>query len=147
MFLSTASMPDAEAIAHNEVNLRLETENVAMDFQQVVSGVRTLISNEERGMYIWAKQDDEVIGQVLITYEWSDWRNMDIWWLHRIYVKKAWRHRGILKKLFMEVHRRAAKNNVFAIRLYLHETNREAEKIYRKLGMEMAPFRVFSTRV
>ncbi|MFO8132620.1 MAG: GNAT family N-acetyltransferase [Thermoplasmatota archaeon] len=147
MFLSTASMEDAEAIARNNVQLRMETEHVEMDSQVAIEGTRALIASEERGFYLVARHDGEIVGQVLVTHEWSDWRNRDIWWLHRIYVKQAWRHSGILKKLFAEVHRRAMKNNVYAVRLYLHEANREAAAIYRKLGMKRAPFHVFSTTI
>ncbi len=140
-------MEDAEAIARNDVQLRMETENVKMDFQQALAGVRALIANEERGFYLVARRDGEIVGQVLVTPEWSDWRNRDIWWLHRIYVREAWRRQEVLTALYHEVRWRAMQHNVYAIRLYLHEANREAAAIYRKLGMERAPFHVFSTTV
>ena len=147
MFLSSASMEDAEAIARNDVDLRREIEDVSMDFQPALAGVQALIATPERGFYLLAKQDNTVIGQVLVTHEWSDWRNRDIWWLHRIYVKPTWRHKGILTKLFREIQEKARGTNVYAIRLYLHEENRDAEDIYRRLGMERTPFHIFSVRV
>lgn len=147
MFLSMASIEDADAIARNDVDLRREIENVSMDIQSALAGVRTLIASPERGFYLLAKQDEEVIGQVLVTHEWSDWRNQDIWWLHRIYVKPAWRHKGILTKLFNEIQEKARGKNVYAIRLYLHEENQDAVNIYRRLGMERTPFHIFSVRV
>ena len=147
MFLSRASMHDAEAIARNDVDLSREIEKVSMDFQLVLDGVRMLIASPKRGFYLLAKQDEEVIGQMLVTHEWSDWRNQDIWWLHRIYVIPAWRHKGILRKLFTEIQVKARNKNVYAIRLYLHEENQNAEDIYRRLGMKRTPFHIFSVRV
>lgn len=147
MLLSTASLEDAGAIARNDVRLRREIENVEMDLREAAAGVRALIENEERGFYIVARHDGEIVGQVLVTHEWSDWRNRDIWWLHRIYVKTSWRRRGVLRELYGEVCRRARKSNVYAVRLYVHEDNGAAEGIYRALGMEPAPFRVFSARL
>ena len=103
MLITMASLEDIEDIAHNNVDLRRETEKVDMDFDQVASGVRALIDHPERGFYLLAKHNAQVVGQVMVTSEWSDWRNRFIWWLHRIYVKKEWRRQGVFTQLFQEL--------------------------------------------
>jgi GNAT superfamily N-acetyltransferase len=144
MITTVATTEDVEDIAHNNFVLRMEIEDVHMDINQIACGVRGLITHPGRGFYLLAKQDGETVGQVLVTYEWSDWRNRYIWWLHRIYVKKKWRKKGVLTQLFRRLKKEALGNNVYALRLYLHEENQEAESIYAQLGMEKSPFHIFS---
>jgi len=147
MLITKATAKDAEAIAQNNVDLRLETENISIDFDLVLKGVQALINNRERGFYLVAKEQDAVIGQLMVTYEWSDWRNQDIWWLHRIFVQKSSRHTGVFTRLFEKIRLQARKNNVYALRLYLHELSNEVGVTYKKLGMTSSPFSIYSIRV
>ncbi|MGC9308760.1 MAG: GNAT family N-acetyltransferase [Thermoplasmatota archaeon] len=147
MRIVRATMNDAEAIARNNLDLRLETEKVRMDADLVVQGVRSLIAHSDWGFYLLAKEKRQVVGQVMVTYEWSDWRNQSIWWLHRIYVNKKWRRRGVFKQLFQRLKREAERNNVYALRVYLHEDNSEAGAVYSHVGMERSPFLIFSLLV
>lgn len=144
MRIVRATLEYAEAIARNNCDLRLETEQVSMDAGQVEKGVRALIAHPHWGFYLLAVEDGQVVGQVMVTFEWSDWRNRSIWWLHRIYVKKGWRRQGVFRQLFQRLKTEAEDNNVYALRLYLHEENRQVEAIYARLGMKRSPFRIFS---
>ena len=83
----------------------------------------------------------------MVTYEWSDWRNQEIWWLHRIYIQKEYREKGILRLLFTEIVKMAKDRNIFAIRLYLHQNNLHAKKIYQILGFRISPFEVYNLNI
>ena len=147
MIITKATAKDAGAIAQNNVDLRLETENISIDFDLVLKGVKALIDNDKQGFYLIAKEQGTVIGQVMVTHEWSDWRNKDIWWLHRVFVQKSSRYKGVFTRLLEEIRSQARDNNVYALRLYLHNTNNEVVSIYKKRGIVPAPFSIFSVRV
>jgi L-amino acid N-acyltransferase YncA len=147
MIIALATMKDVGPIARNNYDLRMETEKVHMNLEQIAQGVRELVIHPNRGFYLLAKQDEQVVGQVMVTSEWSDWRNRSIWWLHRIYIKKKWRQHGVCTQLFQRLLAEAKKNNVFALRLYLHKENKQAESTYKRLGMQKSPFHVFSFEI
>ncbi|OYT62663.1 GNAT family N-acetyltransferase [Thermoplasmatales archaeon ex4484_30] len=143
MFLRMASMGDAEKIAKNNVMLAMESENLEINYEDTLKGVKELIKHSEKGFYVVAEENGEIIGQVMVTYEWSDWRGMDIWWLQSIYVSKKWRRKGIMKMLIEKI-KKMAGNNVFALRLYVHESNGNAIEAYKKVGMKKMPYFIFS---
>ena len=87
---------------------------------------------------------DQVIGQLMITFEWSDWRNGFFWWLQSVYVHKDWRRRGVCKQLYGHVVRESERRgNVAGIRLYVEQDNAIAQTVYRRLGLSPPPYRVF----
>jgi len=146
MLLRMACMEDAEKIARNNIMLAMESENLRINYEDTLKGVRQIIKHREKGFYLVAEENNEIIGQVMVTYEWSDWRGMDIWWLQSIYVNKEWRREGIMKML-MEKIKKMAGNNVFALRLYLHESNENAIEAYKKVGMKKMPYFIFSMEI
>jgi len=142
MHVRNASLEDAAAIARFNVSLAEESEREELEYHTVLKGVRTLLSDERKGFYLVAVDRDDIIGQLMVTFEWSDWRNRNTWWLQSVYVKNEWRRRGVFKRLFEEAWLRAAKEGVGMLRLYVHESNRRAMKVYGRIGMEPAPYRV-----
>jgi len=146
MLLRMACMEDAEKIARNNIMLAMESENLRINYEDTLKGVRQIIKHREKGFYLVAEENNEIIGQVMVTYEWSDWRGMDIWWLQSIYVNKEWRRKGIMKML-MEKIKKMAGNNVFALRLYVHESNENAIEAYKKVGMKKMPYFIFSMEI
>ena len=140
MIIRKATKQDVKIIAENNISLALETENRRIDIGTIQKGVQKVFSDPARGFYILAENDNNIIGQVFITTEWSDWRNAPIWWMHRIYVQKNWRNKGVLSLLLQELKKIAIKKKVFALRLYVFKENKEAIAIYKKLGFENAPF-------
>ena len=146
MLLRMACMEDAEKIARNNIMLAMESENLRINYEDTLKGVRQIIKHREKGFYLVAEENNEIIGQVMVTYEWSDWRGMDIWWLQSIYVNKEWRREGIMKML-MEKIKKMAGNNVFALRLYVHESNENAIEAYKKVGMKKMPYFIFSMEI
>jgi len=124
--------------------LALETENRRLALARVVEGVRALLKDPAKGVYFLAEVDCQVVGQLLITYEWSDWRNGNFWWLQSVYVVKALRGRGVFRALFEHVHALAkARKDVCGLRLYMDAHNDRARKVYAKLGMNRTDYEVF----
>jgi GNAT superfamily N-acetyltransferase len=149
MKVRLAVLQDAETIAKN--NMRLaddfsQIENVPLDiqFQTVQKGVVSAIEDQNKGFYLVAEDHGEVVGQIFITSEWSDWRSQEIWWLHRIFVQRDMRRKGILRLLLEDIKKKAKQNNIYAIRLYLHQKNQDAIKAYQKLALIESPFKIFS---
>ena len=83
----------------------------------------------------------------MITYEWSDWRAKQIWWLQSIYVRKEWRRKGVMKAMISEIKKMALSKNVIALRLYVHKENIKAKNAYEKIGMQKAPYDIYEMRL
>ncbi|MBM4249916.1 MAG: GNAT family N-acetyltransferase [Euryarchaeota archaeon] len=142
MRIRNAGLEDAETVARFNVLLAKESEGEELEYRTVLKGVRTLLLDERKGFYLVALEKGEIVGQVMVTYEWSDWRNRNIWWIQSVYVTKPWRRRGVFRDLFEELWVRAAKEGVGLLRLYVHGANRRALEVYRRLGMEKTPYSV-----
>jgi len=142
MKVRNASLEDAVAIARFNLLLAEESEHEELEYHTVLKGVRTLIADERKGFYLVAVDGETIIGQLMVTFEWSDWRNRNTWWLQSVYVEKEWRRKGVFRRLFEEAWLRAAKEGVGILRLYVHDGNRRAMKVYGRLGMDAAPYRV-----
>ena len=147
MLLRMASVGDTEKIARNGIMLARESENLEIEYGKILNGVKGVIENNEKGFYFVVEQEHSIIGQMMITYEWSDWRGKDIWWIQSIYVKKKWRRKGIMKKMLDKIKKMAYEKDVFALRLYVHENNKEAIKAYEKVEMKKSPYYIFSLEI
>ena len=129
-----------------EFNLRLaeETEAIKLDPECVQAGVAALLSDPAKGLYFVAEFNGEVVGQVMITYEWSDWRNGNIWWLQSVYVHPRSRRSGVFRALFNHLVELArADHDVCGLRLYMHADNARARQSYQNLGMKQTRYEVF----
>jgi len=130
-----ASKSDVRAIVHNNLRLALESEGIRLDEQVVRKGVDAVISDPMRGFYLVAEDGGEIVGQCLVTPEWSDWRDGYFWWIQSVYVEKEMRNRGILSMIFERVHELAEKRGIVGIRLYVDRENMVAISAYERLGM------------
>ena len=102
------------------------------------------MGHPERGFYLVAEVAGAVAGCLLITYEWSDWRNRMFWWIQSVYVKPEFRGRGVYTALDGKVRELAAREgNVCGFRLYVHKGNARAQEVYRSLGMEETAYLVY----
>jgi GNAT superfamily N-acetyltransferase len=137
-------LQDAAVLAEFNSRLALETEDIDLDPTRVRAGVEALIRDPAKGTYFVAEIGEEVVGQCLTTYEWSDWRNANFWWLQSVYVDKSSRGQGIFKSLYAHVVTEAKKvGNVCGIRLYVERNNHTAQKSYLSLGMKKAEYDMF----
>jgi|SRR6056297_3954925 len=130
-----ATKSDIETIAQFNINMALETENKVLPREIITKGVETLINNNHLGFYLMAEKDSKVVGSLMITTEWSDWRNGLFWWVQSVYVIKDYRRQGIYSALYEHVKKLSKKEPVCGFRLYVEKENKIAQKTYETLGM------------
>jgi GNAT superfamily N-acetyltransferase len=139
-----AELSDAAVVADFNLRLAAETEDLRLDPECVAAGVTALLQDPAKGLYFVAEVNGAVVGQLMITYEWSDWRNGNIWWLQSVYVKPEFRRTGIFRALFQHLEDLArAREDVSGLRLYMHADNSRARESYERLGMQHTKYEVF----
>jgi ribosomal protein S18 acetylase RimI-like enzyme len=139
-----ATAAESGRIAAFNRAMAMETEGLALDEQTVAAGVVALMGHPERGFYLVAEIGGAVAGCLLITYEWSDWRNKVFWWIQSVYVRPEQRGHGVYSALYAQAQQLAAQaGNVCGFRLYVHKGNARAQEVYRNLGMEETPYLVY----
>lgn len=143
MLIRRAKLEDAETIAKNNVILAKESENLKVDFETTFEGVKAVISNSNKGFYLVAEEDSTILGEVLVTYEWSDWKNKNMWWVQSAYVYKNYRRKSIFSKLFDEVKKLAKVEGVKLMRLYVYKKNFNAINVYNHLSMDEKSYIIF----
>ena len=143
MLIRIAKISDAEAITAQNISLAKESENLLLNPKIVLQGVKVLLSDKNKGFYIVAEENDTIVGQLMITYEWSDWRNKLIWWVQSVYVQKDWRKKGVFTQLLNYIQQKADRQKVVFLRLYMHKQNRSALKVYEKMGWKQEPYMVY----
>jgi ribosomal protein S18 acetylase RimI-like enzyme len=132
-----ATPADAAIVAEFNRLLALESEGKTLDPGLLQPGVAAALADPRKAHYFVAEQKGEVIGQLMITFEWSDWRNGWIWWIQSVYVRSDWRRRGVFRALFDHAVRTARQDaEVIGLRLYVEKENVSAQKTYRSLGMQ-----------
>ncbi len=124
--------------------LALESEGRELDAPRLRAGVEAVFTDPSRGLYHVALRGEEVLGALLVTSEWSDWRNGVFWWIQSVYVLPAARRQGVFRQLYQHVLERARANpEVCGLRLYVDHENERAQDVYRQLGMHAARYRFF----
>ena len=138
-----AEIGDAAVIANFNCQLAAETENKKLDGDTVRLGVQTLLEMPSRGRYFVAELDGQVVGQIMHTFEWSDWRNGDIWWIQSVFVHSDFRRRGVFSSLSNHLEELARQTpGVVGIRLYVENENGRAQQTYSSLGYDQAGYLV-----
>jgi ribosomal protein S18 acetylase RimI-like enzyme len=146
MTVRPATPADAPFIVEFNCRLARETESKELDVSVVKAGVSALLDDSTKGRYWIAELNGQPIGQVMVTYEWTDWRNGVFWWLQSVYVRADQRGHGVFSALFREVQRFAAADpQVRGLRLYVHKQNHRAREVYRQLGLNSTGYVVLST--
>ena len=139
-----ARFSDVPFIVNANVCLALETEGKRLGLDRVTAGVKALLGDEGKGTYFIAEVDGEVAGQLLITREWSDWRNGHFWWIQSVYVVEQLRGAGVFRALFHHVRTLAkVQPDVCGIRLYMEAHNARARQAYERLGLKQTGYQVF----
>lgn len=146
MKIRKARLADAATIADFNTRLAWETEQLKLDAQTIQRGARAALKDASKGTYFVAEIQGAVVGQLLITYEWSDWRNGNFWWIQSVYVTAAHRQAGVFRSLFAHVQKLArARRDVCGLRLYVEKHNDRAQQAYTKLGMAKTHYEIFET--
>jgi GNAT superfamily N-acetyltransferase len=139
-----AGLGDAEVIAEFNRRLAEETEGRALDAALLRAGVEAGLADENKAIYFVAEDAGEVVGQLMLTREWSDWRNGWMWWIQSVYVRADTRRRGTFRALYRFVYETArADTEVIGLRLYVEHANRAAQQTYERLGMTRTGYLVF----
>jgi GNAT superfamily N-acetyltransferase len=139
----SARSDDLDALIAGNVALARETESVTLDVDTLREGIRALLEGRAPGKYWVVEQDGRVVGQLLITFEWSDWRNRMVWWIQSVYVLPDARGAGVFRTLFDATRREAQAAGAGGLRLYVDNTNTKAQNVYAALGMNGNHYRVF----
>lgn len=138
------SEKDAQTIADFNIAMAMETESKELCDDVALAGVRGLIDRPQEGFYVVAEMDGEIVASLMVTKEWSDWRNGVFWWVQSVYVIPAWRKKGVFRRLYEFVRERAVgSGEVCGLRLYVEKDNTAAQKTYLKLGMEETPYKMY----
>ena len=143
-----AESRDLESLVTFNLALARETEGRQLDRALLQAGVESLLVDSAKGFYVVMEHlpSGRTIGQLLITFEWSDWRNAVFWWLQSVYVQKEWRRHGVFKQLYDHVLREGKRQgNVAGIRLYVEQDNAVAQGVYAHVGLSASPYKVLET--
>lgn len=141
--IRAAEPGDIPALVEFNLALAWETERKSLDPETVKAGVAALLAHPQRGFYTVAVQEGQLVGQVLVTFEWSDWRNGWFWWLQSVYVHPSARGRGVFRKLFQHLENQAQQlGDVVGLRLYVERDNHRAQAVYAALGMKPTTYGV-----
>ena len=139
-----ASKSDAHAIAQFNIAMAMETEGKELVRNEIESGVLGLLNHPEYGFYLVAESDDKIVGSLMITYEWSDWRNGLFWWIQSVYVLPEFRRKGVYRAMYEKIKKMAADDPmVWGFRLYVEKENHPAQQTYLNLGMKETHYRMF----
>lgn len=134
--IRSAEVKDTETIVKFNAAMGHETEGLQLDLIVLRKGVHNILSDESKGFYVLAELDGNVVGQTMITFEWSDWRNGFFWWIQSVYVLPEYRKSGVFKSIYKHIYEIAATDkNVCGLRLYVDRKNERAKKAYENLGM------------
>lgn len=134
---------DRSTITTWNLALADETEDKGLDAATLDEGVRRVLDDPSLGRYFIAGIDGRAVGQMMLTYEWSDWRNGLFWWIQSVYVTPDARKSGVFTALYRHVESLArAEPAVCGLRLYVHDSNTHAVEVYRRLGMHDGHYRV-----
>ena len=139
-----ATLQDLDVLVEFNSAMALESEGKTLDRRRLGDGVAALFDGDDRGFYLVAEAEGGVVGQLLVTYEWSDWRNAYFWWIQSVYVDSEWRRRGVYRRLHEYVLDQARlRGDVCGVRLYVDRENHVAQQVYASLGMERSHYDMF----
>jgi ribosomal protein S18 acetylase RimI-like enzyme len=133
-----------ETIAGFQLRMASETERIQLDATVLGEGVRSVFAQPSKGFYLVAENKNQILGSLMVTYEWSDWRNRQIYWIQSVYVLPNFRNQGIYRSLYNYVVSLAEQSDeVGGIRLYVDRSNLAAQQVYSRLGMNGEHYQVF----
>ncbi|MGD0582846.1 MAG: GNAT family N-acetyltransferase [Bacteroidales bacterium] len=135
IIIRRAIAEDAQKIISFQQAMAMETEGLKLNKEILSRGVKAVFDDPSKGEYFVADIDGSVIASLLITYEWSDWRNSKVWWFQSVYVLPDYRRKGIFRKMYLFIKDEAERLGVAGLRLYVEKNNSAAQKTYEAMGM------------
>lgn len=148
MNIRLAEKSDISALVEFNQAMAFETEGKTLDAQILQSGVEAVFHDEKKGFYVVAEEDERIVGGLMITFEWSDWRDNWFWWIQSVYILPEFRGRGIYRLLYEFVKESAReRKDVFGFRLYVEKENTRAQGVYEKLGMQRSHYLMYEEEI
>jgi GNAT superfamily N-acetyltransferase len=141
--LRAASLGDLAVIADFNQAMAAQTEGKSLPRERLEAGIAAVLRDAGKGWYLLAEDDGRVVGQLMVTFEWSDWRNAPFWWIQSVYVAPESRRRGIYSALHREVVARARAAGACGVRLYVERDNGPARATYEHLGMSHSHYDMY----
>ena len=144
MIIRQAKESDSANIVEFQLAMAWETEQLQLDEPTVIKGVAAVFQDPAKGIYYVAETEGKVVGSLLTTFEWSDWRNGTVLWIQSVYVRPEYRKRSIFSKLYKHIQEKVNGNrDLRGIRLYADKTNISAHGVYEHLGMTAEHYQMF----
>lgn len=149
MSIRIAKEKDIAALVDFNYALASETEDTHLDKETLSQGVKAVFDNTERGFYVVSENTDgSIVGGLMVTYEWSDWRNAWYWWIVSVYVLPAARGKNVYRKLYEFVKQKAREEGIVCgFKLYVDVDNLRAQEVYKKVGMQRSRYLLFEEDV
>jgi L-amino acid N-acyltransferase YncA len=144
MMIREATEKDIPSIIDFQLKMALETENITLEIATLTLGVHKLFKDPTKGRYYVAEEGSEIIGCLMTTYEWSDWRCGNMIWIQSVYIAATHRSKGVYKKMYEYIQQMVMTDpDLRGIRLYVDKTNQAAQQVYEKLGMNGEHYQVY----
>jgi GNAT superfamily N-acetyltransferase len=147
LIIRKAKPEDLEGIVEFNIQMAKETEGIILDERIVREGVKSILDNMLIGLYLVAeknKNDKMLCGQLLVIFEWSDWRNKNVWWIQNVYVDKKFRNKKVFSQLYrFTVEMAASEENVAGLKLYVKKNNNFVKRIYESLGLKKVQYDLY----
>lgn len=143
MIIRKAIPEDAEVIIDFQQKMAWETEQLRLVPEIIFKGVNAVFDDPARGQYWVAEDQGDVVASLLITYEWSDWRNCNVWWFQSVYVLPEFRRTGIFRLMYLYIKNKADKDGIAGLRLYVETNNSSAQHTYEALGMNSLHYKMY----
>jgi ribosomal protein S18 acetylase RimI-like enzyme len=150
LIIRHATDADLESLVAFSTAMAEETEGRKLDPARLREGTRSLLGSPGYGFFMVAEaphtDPPQLVGQLMITFEWSDWRNGVFWWIQSVYVDPAWRRRGVFRRMHDAIVSQAKANpKVCGIRLYVEQENRTAKTVYQRVGLAQSVYKVYES--
>ena len=147
LLIRAATSGDIPALLAWNTAMAWETEQKRLDPIVLERGIAGVFAESRRGFYLIAERDGVAVGSLLVTYEWSDWRCGDFWWIQSVYVTPEARRGGVFRALYAAVEQRAAAAGAVGLRLYVETENQRAQATYADLGMQECHYRMYESQL
>lgn len=138
-----ATPDDAPAIIAFQQAMAIETEGLELKRELITNGVMAVFRDENKGKYYVAEENGTVVASLMITFEWSDWRNANIWWFQSVYVIPEYRRKGVFRMMYDHVRKEGIEKGIAGLRLYVESENTRAQKTYESMGMNGAHYKTY----
>lgn len=148
MQIRLAKKEDAAALVEFNQAMALETEGKLLDPETLRQGVEAVFASNDKGFYVVAEDSSRIVGGLMVTFEWSDWRNGWFWWIQSVYVVPDARGKGLYSQLYDFVKDKGSLNgDVRGFRLYVERDNLGARRVYEKVGMKRSHYEMYEEEI